>query len=636
MQDRTYRFGQFELRLPEGELRANDAIVRLQGKPLLLLIALLDHPQRLVTREQLRNQMWDARTVVDYEQGINVAITKVRDALGDSVENPKYIETVARKGYRLLIAVTVEEARPLDAPTRAGSPDGAALAPSAGPPAGVDRRAPTFRRRWLLPAAAVVSVCVTAGLGLPALRAPPRHASEIHSLAVLPLQDLSPDSGQEYFADGITEELITNLAQILPLRVISRTSVMRYKRTDKPIAQIAQELGVEAIVEGSVTRSGNRISVTVQLIDAAEDRHLWARKYERGIEDMMAAESELSQSIAAQVSGTLNLQHLNLANSRPVDPQVHELCLLGRYHLNKRTPSDMAKSEEYYQQAIAIDPRYAPAYAGLADVYALLPHYSTAALQENFAKARAAARHALELDDTLAEAYATLGFVSISMNPDWKEAEPDFRRALELNPSYATAHHWFAYDLFFLDRRDEALVEIGLARQLDPLSAIVNADEGHFLYAVRRFDEARVRLRRAIELAPDLGEPHETLALIELESGHASEALQEARLGIALAPADRRAMAESGYVFATTGQTAEAEKLLAALKELGRQGGAEPAYILLLELGLGLRDQALDTLNEFSGSRFGSTRALGQWHGFDVLNADPQYRKRLAQLQVGQ
>lgn len=668
MEERTYRFAGFELNLAEGELRTADSRLRLQEKPLLLLSALLDHPQRLVTREQLRKRMWDSRTVVDYEQGINVAMKKVRAALGDSADDPKFIETVAKKGYRFLVPVSVvspDAGEPLAQPPPvsigAAIPEpidgieSAARAsvhhhqtvshaePGNGPdPVGRDGPAaraglPIARtrqsaRRWLLFAVVAALSCIALGFAFFEIQIKPRHPTSINSLAVLPLQDLSPAPGQAYLADGITEEVITNLAQALPLRVISRTSVMRYKRTDKSITQIARELGVEAIVEGAIARSGNRVSVTVQLIDATADRHLWAQKYERGLEDIIAMESELSQAIASQVGTTLSVQHVKLRNARPVDPQVYELYLMGRYHWNQRTVPDLTKAEEYFQEATRRDPTFAAAYAGLADVYALWPHYGTIGWLDTRAKAVAAARHALDLDDTLAEPHATLGLIDLSKSPEWMQTEPEFRRALELNPNYASAHHWFAYYLFFAGRRNEAVAEIELARQLDPLSSNTNADEGHFLYAVRRYEEARARLQRAIELEPGFGQPHETLALIELETGHQSNALREARTGLALDSDNPRTLGEAGYVLASTGQTAEAQKLLATLQDLLRRGATIPTFPALVAMGLGRRAEALDTLAQaVEGSSIG-LQGLGQWHGFDPLKGDARLQGLLTRV----
>jgi len=618
-----YRFAGFELIAAEGELRAGDSSVRLQEKPLLLLTALLDNPQELVTREQLRQRMWDSQTFVDYEQGINVAIKKLRDALGDSAEHPTFIQTVAKKGYRFLLPVEVTE-RALT------------VQPASEPQPIAERaraRSGTFpwSRRGLVVAQLAAVVLLALGLWLVQVQAKkPRGSTQIHSLAVLPLRNLSPEPGQDYFADGVTEELITDLAQSLPLRVISRTSAMRYKQTDEPLTQIARELGVEAIVEGGVTRSGNRVTVTVQLIDATEDRHLWARKYDRDVKDLLNVEAELSQEIASQVGGTLATERVpEAANSGPVDPQVHELCLLGRYHWNKRTAAGLAKAADYYQQAINRDPKYAPAYAGLAAAYALLPEYTSARIRECHAKAAAAVQHALELDDTLAEAHTTAGFIAL-LGPNWNESEGEFRRAIELNPSYATAHHWFSFYFLFANRNDAALSEMEAARQLDPLSAIINADDGSFLYAARRYDEAKARLRRAIELAPDLGQPHATLALLELETGNASDALSEARSGLALDPSNPRTVGEAGYVLAATGHNEEARRLLAKLNEMIKRGSAYPGFAGLVDMGLGQRDGALTALRE--SINFGAgLRGLNQWHAFDELKADPRYRALLAE-----
>jgi TolB-like protein/DNA-binding winged helix-turn-helix (wHTH) protein/tetratricopeptide (TPR) repeat protein len=626
MQDRTYRFAQFELNFAEGELRGPNSRVRLQDKPLLLLSALLDQPQRLVTREQLRERMWDRRTVVDYEQGINVAIRKVRDALSDSAENPQFIETVTRKGYRFLLPVSVVSGS-LEAPAIVGSEPGVAANPAAPQPIGAAWPS-VWRRGWFW---AVASALLGAlGLGLALILIRPRHAVTLHSLAVLPLQDLSPVPGQDYFADGITEELTTNLAQLLSLRVISRSSVMRYKHTVVPIRQIARELGVEAIVEGAVARSGDRVSVTVQLIDATEDRHLWAQTYDRHVADTMALEAELSQTIAAHVSGALNLKHVELIDSHAVDPQVHELYLMGRYHWNKRTEADLAKAEEYFQQAATRDPTYAPAYAGLADVYAIWPSYGSLASPDTYAKASAAAHHALALDDSLAEAHATLGYLGLYGSSQWGQSEHEFRRALELNPNYASAHIWFAFYLLFSGRREEALAESERARQLDPLSASINAHEAHLLYAARHFEEAKARAQRAIELGPDLAEPHETLALIALESGQAAEALRQARAALAVEPHTVSVMGVTGYVLDRTGHAAEAQKLLATLQDLGRRGSSPPAFPAMIEIGLGQREQAVDTVSGMANIDPG-LQALAQWHAFDELNTNPRYQKLLTE-----
>lgn len=622
MTERVYRFGEFELNPAQGELRAGAAVIRLQEKPLLLLTALLERPQRLVTREELRHRMWDGRTVVDYEQGINVAMRKLRDALGDSADDPRFIETLARKGYRLLVPVEViDSSRP---PAISPSPNPVTPSPE---PAFDSRR--LVRRRWVLWTAAAIACAIA--LGLLTMQWMSRQATAIRSLAVLPLQVLSPEPGQEYFANGITEEITTHLAQMLPLRVISRTSAMRYKRTDKSIAEIAKELDVQAIVEGSIARSGNRVVVTVQLIDATEDRHIWAGKYDRRIEDVLAIEAELSQAIAAQISGTLNSQRVATTAPRRMDPHVHELVLLGRYHWNKRTAADLAKAEKYFQRAIALDPTCALAHAGLADVYAMQPFYGAALFNETAPKALAAAQRALDLDETLAEAHATIGLVRLS-TPEWATAGPEFRRALELNPNYASAHHWYAYYLRFADRLDESCTEIELARRLDPLSAIISTDQGEMLDAASRFDEARVSLRRAIDLAPEFGRPYARLALVEAQTGNIGQALTAARKALELDGQTPATIGAAGYVLAAAGNTEEATKLLENLKELARRDITVLLYAAMIEAGLGRKDAAIASLEEEARSPVGiGLNGIRYWHAFDSLSTDPRFQALVAQ-----
>jgi TolB-like protein/DNA-binding winged helix-turn-helix (wHTH) protein/Flp pilus assembly protein TadD len=618
MKDGTYRFAKFELKLPEGELRSEGSVIKLQEKPLLLLCTLLEHSPHIVSREQLRERMWDRRTVVDYEQGINVAIKKVRSALSDSAAQPKLIETVARKGYRLLVAVEEIDGFDRDSAPSPVQPVASTLHES------VQRR----RRRLQLTAATAVAGVLALAIGLFSYQqrrsVQPR---QIQALAVLPLRNLSPDRDQDYFADGITDEITTNLAQTLPLRVISRTSVQRYQNTDKPIRQIAGELGVDALVEGTVQRSGDKVSINVQLIDATEDRHLWAEKYERRIDDVFHIEDELSRAIAETIGGKL-VARPPTADPHSVDPKVYELLLLGRYHLSKRSAVEMDKAENYFRQLLELDPSYAPAYAGLADIYLLRPSYDAVQLTANFDKAERSARRAIELDDTLADPHATLGLIHLNTDQNPVSSEAEFSKALALNPNHAKAHHWFAYHLLFFDKPERALAEIETARQLDPLSVIINADAGHMLCAARHYDEARDRLKRAIELQPDLGQPHSTLALVEFETNHPAEAIKEAHIGLTLDPHNSRTMAEAGYVLASTGRTEEARRLLDILDDLAGSGLAPFTMPAMVNIGLGQRDAALASLARVPLTQGGAAmRGLNQWHAFDQISNDSRFKQ---------
>jgi TolB-like protein/DNA-binding winged helix-turn-helix (wHTH) protein/Tfp pilus assembly protein PilF len=611
MKGQVYRFAGFVLDPVTGELRTGESSTTLQEKPLLLLQALLDHPQQVVSREQLRARMWSNRTVVEFDQGINAAIKKVRDALGDPVARPRYIETVAKKGYRLLVPVTLEP----------GTGERGSPAEPAAPPR-------SRHLRWAVPLAAAVAVAV-AWLHLGGVAGDPR--TEIRSLAVLPLQDLSPDGAHEYFADGVTEEITTNLAQTLSLRVISRTSVMRYKRTTKPVSQIARELGVQAIVEGSVARDGDRVSVTVQLIDAVRDRHLWAEKYNRKAEDILAIEAEVAQAVASQITGTLSRDGAAQRVVRRVDPRVHELCLLGRYHLSRRTAADLARAQDYFQQAIALDAAHAPAHAGLADVHALQPFYGVAKFAESSPLAEAAARRALALDASLAEAHATLGLLRISSR-DWARSADDFRRALALNPNYASAHHWYSYYLRFANRLEEACAELEIARQLDPLSAAINADLGEVLNAAQRYPEARVSLRRAIELAPEFARPYALLSVTELAMGQSAAAVELSKKALDLDPRAPAIIAQAAFALAVNGDATGANALLRTLRNLALKDINVSMYVAMVEAGLGHRDEALASLEAQARSPESVVlQGIQHWYAFQGLRAEPRFRSLLSQ-----
>ncbi|HET9741275.1 MAG TPA: winged helix-turn-helix domain-containing protein [Terriglobales bacterium] len=627
-----YRFAEYELNVAARTLTKRGLRVKLQPIPFQALALFLERPGELITRDELQHRLWQPGTFVDFDQGLNVAIKKLRDALGEVAGSSRYIETVAGEGYRWIADVqTASAAQELESinhrpPTATDTEaNGARPSPS-------ETSQPSIRFR--IPKAAAIGMfaaIVVAALWVVRMQKQYRQAAPIHSLAVLPLRNLSSDPGQDYLADGVTEELITDLAQSLPLRVVSRTSVMRYRETSEPIAQIARELGVEAIIEGAVARSGNHVAVTVQLIDAREDRHLWAQKYDREIQDLLPTEAELSQEIASQIGGTLTSQNGTTAKLRPVDPEVYELCLMGRYEWNKRTAAGLQKAIDYFQQAIQRNPNYAPAYAGLANAYIILPSYASIGWDDNYSKGAAAARRALELDDRLAEADAALGFIDLNYwGPRSRQSEQELRRAMQLNPNYATAHHWFAYYLFFAERHNEALAEMEVARQLDPLSAIINADEGNFLYAAGRNSEARTRLRKAIDLDPNLGQPHETLALLDVEEGHNGDALREARLGLALDPNNPRTRGEGGYVLAVTGHRDEARKLLESLTEQMRHGLTFPSHVALIHIGLGQHSEALDILEKSSTVGAGA-HAWRQWRIFEDLKNEPRYQKLLAE-----
>jgi TolB-like protein/DNA-binding winged helix-turn-helix (wHTH) protein/Tfp pilus assembly protein PilF len=622
MSERIYRFAEFELNVAEGELRTGSAVVRLQQKPLLLLISLLESPQRVVSRNQLRETLWGSTTFVDYEQGINVAIKKVRDALGDSVENPRLVETIAKKGYRFLLPVEVvgeETAQSNHSVVQTGLAAAGANTPG--------ERLP---RGWIW-AAVVAGVLATVGIWLFRIEAKNYGATTMNSVAVLPLRDLSPDPGQEFLADGITEEVITSLAQALPLRVISRTSVMRYKQTNEPITQIARELGVEAIVEGAVTREHNRVTVTVQLIDATKDRHLWAHTYDRNLGNFLGMEAELSHEIARQVGNNLCLRPQISVKPRAVSPEVYELYLKGRYFWNKRTDQGMKKAAEYFQQAIDQDPNYAQAYVGLADCYQFsvpptLPPESLAL------KTKQMAKRALELDESLGEAHATLGLISENFDRDWDVAEKEYRRAIELNPNYATAHQWYGEYLALRGRFDEGLEEMKIARDLDPLSLVIIKDMGEVYYAAREYDQAIGFYRKALDMDSHFNLARRFLAMAYLQKREFSSAIAELET-VTQEEENPDTMAELAYAYALSGRREEAEKVLHDLKGISERRSTQAFDYALIYTGLGNKDEAFEWLEMAYREHSGPLAGLGVDPRWDSLRADRRFADLMGRMQ---
>ncbi len=495
------RFGIFEADLRTGQLMKHGRRLRLQEQPFHLLAILLQRPGVLVTREELRAALWP-QTTVDFDHGLNKAISKIREALGDSAENPRFIETVARRGYRFLAdVVDVQDIGPkTTAAALAGDeqPERAAgdlaLLGDAGIPRAIDASAVPG---WLPGASTArflgLGVTLILAAGGAWLLYPWRHAeATISSLAVLPLANLSGDASQDYLADGMTEELITDLGQISALRVISRTSVMTYKGVRKALPEIARELDVRAVVEGSVLRSGGQIRITAQLIQEPEDWHMWAQVYTEDLSDTLALQSRVARDIAQHVRAALSGQE-QAALDRPkaVNPQAFEDYLKGRFFWNKRTGDGLKIAITYFSRAILGDRSFAKAYSGLADSYALAGdwEYGVLSPQEASAKAKAAAAKALALDDSLAEAHTSLAFALDLYDWNWEAAGKEYMRAIELNPGYATAHLWYAWHLIVLGQFTDGIAELRKAESLDPLSLIIGADLADALCIAHRYDE---------------------------------------------------------------------------------------------------------------------------------------------------
>lgn len=623
LSDKRLRFGVFEADLRTGELTKQGKRLRLQDQPFQLLALLLEQHGELVTREELRGKLWP-NTTVDFEHGLNKAVSKIREALGDSAENPRFVETVARRGYRFLADVTVAqdgqiEEKPDDAASRGlpAAPEIAPVAASSGTPARDFRLKPIGAGLAVL---LVIALCWTLFIRAPT-------SPKIHSLAVLPLDNLSGDASQEYFADGMTEELIAHLAQIRSLRVISRTSVMTYKNVRKPLPQISRELNVDAVVEGSVLRSGDRVRITAQLIRVPDETHLWTKSYDENVRDTLSLQGKVTQDIAEQIQVALNEPaKVQLGKPATVNQEAYEDYLKGRYFWNKRSGDGLRKSIEYFNRAIEKDANFARAYAGLADTYALSGdwEYGILSPDEAFSKAKIAAAKALALDDSLSEAHTSLAFAMELHDWDWNAAGTEYQRALALNPGYATAHHWYAWHLILMRRIDEGLLALRKAESLDPLSLIIGADLADALCVAHLYDASLQQSQKMLDLDP-------TFAIAHYQRGQAFEqkqmheqAIAEFQKAIELAGHSAAFDSNLAHAYAMSGHEDEARKIAKELETHRDQYPSAEANIALIYVGLHEPDHAIDWLNKAYDARFNPSILLRP--GFDPLRSDHRFQ----------
>jgi TolB-like protein/Flp pilus assembly protein TadD len=498
----------------------------------------------------------------------------------------------------------------------------------------VARRHPGPRRGWpVIAAAGLLAVtAILLGLNVGGIRdrllgrpAPGR----IRSLAVLPLRNLSGDPGQEYFADGMTEELITDLAKIGPLRVISRTSVMHYKGSDRPLPEIARALNVDAIVEGSVLRSKDRVRITAQLVEGTSDRHLWAESYERDLKDVLALQSEVAQAIASQIEVTLSpAAEAGLARgARPVSSEAHEAYLKGRYHWNRRMPADLKKSIEYFQQAIEREPDYGLAYAALSLAYVTFATWWVEPPTRAFPRARAAALKALEVDEGLADAHTALANTKCLYEWDWSGAEREFRRVTELSPNDPTAHEDYGFCLALMGRIEEAIAEVKLARDLDPLSLSINGHLGEIYRLARQYDAAIDQFRKAQDLNPSFPQPHAWMAMTYAHMGRLKEGLVE---GEAAQRFWGQPLPMNGYVLALSGRRAEALDILAGVRH-GRTY-FPPFFEAMIYAGLGEDDRMFEALERAFVEREDGVSRLKVDPTFDRWRSDPRFKVLLRRM----
>jgi TolB-like protein/DNA-binding winged helix-turn-helix (wHTH) protein/Tfp pilus assembly protein PilF len=602
---RRTRFDAFEVDLRSGEVYKHGIRLKLQDQPFQVLALLLEHPGDVVTREELRQKLWPGDTFVDFDTGLNSAIKKLRDVLGDSADHPRFIETLPRRGYRCIAPVECANSSPANAESAIEPAEELAddlkRMPSTG---GVSEGVPASKVR-LLPTVATLGIAFLSGLALlfaldvGKLRTRLLGSAvpvRIQSVAVLPLENLSHDPEEEYFADGLTEELITSLGKIRALHVTSRTSVMRYKRTNESLPQVARELNVDGIVEGTVQRSGDRVRITAQLIHAPTDHHLWSESYDRELKDVLAVQDEVARAIANEIKITLTPQEqMSLTAVRSVNPRAYEAYLKGRYYWNKRTAEGIKKASDYFQQAINQQPDYGIAYSGLADCNSGLAWHGFVSPTEALPRAKAAALKAIEIDPTSGEAHASLALV-LSHQRNWAVAENEFMRALQLNPRYANAHHWYGDYLSIVGRQEEALVEAKRAFELDPLSPMINTWLGLRYYHARRYDEAIEQGRKILEFDPSFAPAHLLLGQAYVQKGLHAQAISELQSATSLSGESPIYMAQVGVAYAAAGRNAEALSVIDQLQKVARQSYVSSYGLAQIYAALGDKQHAMKWL----------------------------------------
>ncbi|MBX3704517.1 MAG: winged helix-turn-helix domain-containing protein [Steroidobacteraceae bacterium] len=609
------------------EVRLAGRPVRLERRPMELLILLAQRSGELVTRDEIIQQLWGKNVFLDTEHGINTAVRKIRQALRDDPERPRYLHTVVGKGYRLEGAAIVR------GPAAAGDGDTRTAEVPAGDPgaARADRSRPIRRRLIALTAtASLLLVLASAVAVVLAWRAGRSDTGEIHSIAVLPLQNLSPDPAHAYFADAMTEALITDLGQFAPVRVISRQSIMQYKDARAPLPQIARELGVDAVVEGSVQREGDHVRITAQLIHARSDTHLWARSYDRDLGDMLVLQNEVASAIVREIGAKLvPAARARLAEERRLDPRAYEAFLKGSYELSNWS---LVPAIGHFEAAIGREPDYGPAYALMARAYYFRAFYGEMAPHEAFTRMHEAALKAVEKDESRAEAHGSLALVKLHYAWDFTGAEREFRRALELNPSHANIRHDYAHYLITMGRIDESVVEMERAFQLDPLGVGTMACHGWHLYSARRYDSSLNQGMKALQLAPDIFWTHIILGWAYSERGAHQEAIAALQNGVRLMGGDPFALAALGQGFAAAGKQREAEQVLQRLDGFADKRYTSAYDRALIHAALHDRDAAFDWLERAFAERSAFLVFMTWDPRADSLRADARFRGLLRRI----
>ncbi len=599
------RFGTYEADLRAGELRKSGRRVKLQEQPFQILCALLENRGEVVTREELRQKLWPADTFVDFDDSLNTAVKKLRDTLGDSADNPKFIETLPKRGYRFIYPVNGE----------------AAIAP------------PRVAWPWIVGGAAAL-LAVALAVSIPSLSdrvLGRRIPGKTLRLAVLPLKNLSGDPEQDYFAAGMTEMLITELGRIGALQVTSHQSVLGYTQSSKPLPQIARELNVDAMLEGTVQRAGHRVRVTVNFVQAQPENHLLAQSYERDSRSVFEVQEEVARAIAGAIRVHLPERGAPDTSARAIAPEASDAYLRGTYLLARGRDSDRDQARVYFQRAIEIDPSFARPYAALALMYAHGGAVRAGGGGEGRKLTRQWAEKALQLDDSLAEAHAALGWLSIS-DWDFPNAEHELKRAIELNPSLAIAHTWYAQFLGIMKRYPEAFAQAELVLQIAPGSPEASSHAVEPYLQGGRVDEAIKQWRSIAQLQPDYWVPHFFLGQAYFKKGMYREAVAEAKESVGLS---QRAVPSLSLLASAYAKVGEREKALQLVHDLetGVETRSRPGIaVARVYAALGDNDKALAALESMYKDRRAALPFVNEYPEFEPLHDDPRYKDLLRRI----
>jgi TolB-like protein/DNA-binding winged helix-turn-helix (wHTH) protein/Tfp pilus assembly protein PilF len=645
------RFDVFEVDLKTGELRRRGLKVRLRDQSFQVLAMLLERPGQLVSREELQRRLWSTDTFVDFDRGLNKAINRLRDALGDSAKAPIFIETLPKRGYRFV--GSVEDDRVGGIVPLSAAPVETPIEPRFEP----DPLPTTFgavRSRARTRRLGFTAVLVAVLVAQTSSRASRAHTPYFHGggrimLAVLPFENLTGDREQEYLSDGITEEMITRLGQLEPeqLGVIARTSVMGYKHSNH-LSQIAQELRVQYAIEGSVRRNTRQLRVTVQMIRLKDQTPLWSAIYDRNAEDILRLQSQIAKAVADAIQSKLASEKRTQEDSPPLlnadaasiysdghgkerllkdytqSEEAHKLYLKGRYFWNERSGEGYRRAIGYFRQAIDKDPDYALAYAGLADCYLLMGGYNSLSPKEAIPLAVAAAREAIEIDPGLAQPHASLALIAQNYEWDWSKASKEYLRALALNPNYSTAHHWYGEFMGLMGKADRGLQELERAHQLDPLSAIISTDVCKVLYHARRYDEAIEQCRKTLQLHPEFVMAWQWIGLVYRKKGMLAEAVNAVEKAAELEPSPVT-RSEAAIYRASTQSRAAALQEVDRMGRLWKQSSVTAYNVAYQYAWFGKNDLAFEWLKKSVEERSPWVVGFHVIPTVDPIRSDPRY-----------